>query len=48
MAFDARVLKVMIASPSDVAQERQAARAVLNSWNDIHAEERRLILQAIG
>jgi hypothetical protein len=48
MPYDARVLKVMIASPGDVAAERQAVRDVLTEWNHIHSEDRSLVLMPIG
>lgn len=44
MAFNAKVLQVMIASPGDVAGERQAFRAVIEQWNSIHALEKKVIL----
>src|SRR5688572_30782114 len=46
--YQARVVKVMIASPSDVAPEREAARDVIRRWNDLHAEERKVVLMPIG
>jgi hypothetical protein len=48
MAFVARVLKVMIASPGDVTPERHMAREVIDEWNAVHATERRTILLPIG
>ncbi len=48
MPFNARVVKVMIASPGDVANERQRVREVLAEWNNIHAEDRKLVLMPIG
>lgn len=44
MSFDATVVNVMIASPSDVATERQNIRDIVNGWNAIHAEDRQLVL----
>ena len=38
MPYDARVFKVMIASPGDVDAERQITRDVLNEWNYTHSE----------
>jgi hypothetical protein len=46
--YNARVLKVMIASPGDVAAERQIARDVITEWNHIHSEDRGLVLMPIG
>lgn len=44
MAYQATVLPVMIASPSDVSQERKIVREVLHEWNDIHALREKVIL----
>jgi hypothetical protein len=44
MGYDARVVKVMIASPGDVSTERQVVRDVLTEWNNIHSEDRKLVL----
>lgn len=44
MAYQATVLPVMIASPSDVPQERKIVREVLHEWNDIHALREKVIL----
>lgn len=48
MSYTATVLKVMIASPSDVASERNIVREVLSEWDVIHSESRRLVLLPIG
>ena len=48
MSYDARVLKVMIASPSDVLPERLIARDCIHEWNDLHAEERHTVLLPVG
>lgn len=44
MPYIATVLKVMIASPSDVRQERQAAHALIHEWNAIHSQSRGQVL----
>jgi hypothetical protein len=46
--FDARVVKVMIASPGDVLKERDAAGEVLYECNNIHAEDRGPVLFPFG
>jgi hypothetical protein len=43
MVFQATVVKVMIASPGDVATERRAAREVIHEWNAVHATDRRTV-----
>lgn len=48
MSYKANVVKVMIASPSDVAQERRIIRDVIQEWNAIHAEDRKIILMPVG
>lgn len=48
MAYDARILDVMIASPGDVAAERQVVRDVLNEWNVMHARTRKAFLVPVG
>jgi len=42
--YNARVIKVMLASPSDIILERRIAREVIFEWNDIHSDDRRLVL----
>ena len=44
MSFNAIVVNVMIASPSDVATERQNIRDIVHSWNTMHAKDRQLVL----
>src|SRR5206468_6654815 len=48
MSYTATVVKVMIASPSDVPQERRLARDVIEEWNAIHAEDRGIVLMPVG
>lgn len=48
MSFTASVLKVMIASPGDVPQERHLIREVIHEWNAVHAEDRKTVLQPVG
>lgn len=48
MGYSAAVIKVMLASPSDVSQERRIARDILHEWNAVHAEDRRTVLMPIG
>ena len=39
MAFQAKVYKIMIASPGDVDDERNIVRDVIAEWNAIHSEK---------
>ena len=48
MVFQATVVKVMIASPGDVATERRAAREVIHEWNAVHAADRRTVLLPVA
>jgi hypothetical protein len=48
MSYTARVIKVMIASPSDVAKERQLIRDVIQEWNAVHAEDRKIVVMPVG
>lgn len=48
MGYTATVVKVMIASPSDVAQERHLIREALQEWNAINAEDRKVVLMPIA
>jgi hypothetical protein len=48
MSYTAQVVKVMIASPSDVADERQLVRDVIQEWNTIHSENCKLVLMPVG
>jgi hypothetical protein len=47
MGFQANVLKVMIASPGDVAVERSIVTEELYRWNNANAVSRELILQPV-
>lgn len=40
MPYSAAIFNVMIASPGDVAQERELARDIINEWNAIHSRSR--------
>jgi hypothetical protein len=44
MVFPANVLRVMIASPGDVAEERKIVTEAIHRWNDTNAVARNLVL----
>ena len=44
MAFDAHVLRILIASPGDTKEERDAVERGLHGWNAARAERERVIL----
>lgn len=48
MVQQVSLVKVMIASPGDVSQERHLARAVVDEWNAIHASDRGIVLHSVG
>ncbi len=45
MAYVANVLRVMIASPSDTTDARDAVEAAIHGWNDANARNKQVILQ---
>jgi len=44
MTFEARVVRVLIASPGDTGAARGLLREVMEDWNSLHAEDTRVIL----
>ena len=44
MSFDAKVYKVLIASPGDVPDERTAISEVISNWNNINSEQQKVVL----
>jgi hypothetical protein len=44
MSFQANVLKVMIASPEDIEEERKIVTGAIYRWNDANASVRQLVL----
>lgn len=44
MSFTAETYRVMIASPSDLPEERQAAVEAINQWNVQHADAESVVL----
>ncbi len=48
MSYAATVVNVMVASPSDVPQERRIVRDVIAEWNAIHAKDRKTVLMPLG
>lgn len=44
MSFDAKVFKVLIASPGDVDEERQAIPEVIARWNNANSEASGIVL----
>jgi hypothetical protein len=48
MSYLATVYKVMIASPSDVKEERQIVREEIANWNAAHSEARGIVLLPVS
>jgi len=48
MAYRANVYKVMIASPGDVAKERETIRQVVHQWNDLYSSDKKIVLLPVG
>lgn len=44
MAYNARVFRIFIASPSDVEEEREVIARIIREWNDLHSYERKVVL----
>jgi hypothetical protein len=44
MAYDSRVYRILIASPSDVEEERDIAVRVIQEWNDLNSYSRKVAL----
>lgn len=45
MVYTANVLRVMIASPSDTVEARDAIEAAIHGWNGANAQSKQLVLQ---
>ena len=48
VTYAATVVKVMIASPSDVLEERRVIREAIDVWNTINADDRKIVLMPLG
>jgi hypothetical protein len=44
MPFEARIYRVLVASPSDMPEERQVATDAINEWNSLHAAAESVVL----
>ncbi len=44
MAYDSRVYRILIASPSDVEEEREVVVRVIQEWNDLYSYSRKVVL----
>ncbi|MEJ6486337.1 hypothetical protein N0Y54_34620 [Nostoc punctiforme UO1] len=48
MPIEAKIYRILIASPSDVIEEREIIRKEVDRWNAMHAEDMKIILMSIG
>jgi hypothetical protein len=48
MPYQATVIELFLASPSDVSDERALVREIVAEWNSIHARERQVVLMPVG
>ena len=46
--YHAEVIKLMIASPSDVITEREVIRDIVHNWNFVHSEDKAVVLMPVG
>jgi hypothetical protein len=44
MPYDTRTYRILIASPSDVDEEREIAVKVIQEWNDLYSYSRKVVL----
>lgn len=47
MAFDAKVFKILIASPGDVGEERNVLPEIINEWNAVNTDNTKYILMPV-
>lgn len=47
MAFDAKILRILIASPGDVGDERSVIPEVINDWNTINSSVSKVVLMPV-
>jgi len=44
MAYDARVIQILVASPGDVSEERELISEVIYEWNYVYSRDRSVVL----
>lgn len=44
MAYNSKVYRILIASPSDVEEERDIISKVIQEWNDLHSYNKKVVL----
>lgn len=44
MSYSATVYRILIASPSDVSEEREVTTRLIQNWNDVHSFSKKIVL----
>ncbi len=44
MSYESIVYRILIASPSDVDEEREVAARVIQDWNDLNSFNKKIVL----
>lgn len=44
MSYESTVYRILIASPSDVDEEREVASRIIQDWNDLHSFNKKIVL----
>jgi hypothetical protein len=47
MPYDSRTYRILIASPSDVDEERELVVRIIQEWNDLHSYSRKVVLLSL-
>lgn len=47
MAFDAKILRILVASPGDVGEERNVIPEIINDWNTINSVISKIVLMPV-
>ena len=48
MAFDAKIFRVLIASPGDVGEERDIIPEIINEWNTLNSFQSKVSLMPVN
>ena len=47
MSYESTVYRILIASPSDVEEEREVAARIIQEWNDLNSFNKKIVLLPI-
>ena len=45
MSYNATVYRILIASPSDVAEEREITSRLIQNWNDVNSFSKKIAMK---